>query len=63
MSNYLESSYWSELCLARYYVKLNNPVFSVMSKACLLCWLCVYIYDISIELTVFRLLWRACNLT
>jgi hypothetical protein len=43
MSNYLEPSYWSELCLGRHYVKLSNPVFSVMSKACLLRWLCVYI--------------------
>ncbi len=37
MSNYLEPSYWSELCLARHYVKLSHPVFRVMSKACLQC--------------------------
>jgi hypothetical protein len=36
MSNYLESSYWFELCLARHFVKLSNPVFRVMSKTCLL---------------------------
>ncbi len=36
MSNYLGHFYWSEICPARHYVKLSNPVFSVMSKACLL---------------------------
>ncbi len=29
MSNYLEPSFWSELCLARHYVKLSNPEFTV----------------------------------
>ncbi len=57
----LQYSWYSPKYCARHYFKLSNPVFSVMSKACLLCWLYVYLYisiSISICISIYIYLYR-----